>query len=324
MMDLAPQASPVFPQAVYSRAEVSTEPGTGYVLASQASSRQFFCPAEDSHVQQTQFSGSVSRVYEIESLDSFQEEEDLEEVLFGGKLLRYCPSRPLALKTCRIAVLKLEAQWQRSAMGELVGEDPVKEVASLQLLQGGQAGSGGHDGVEELIEAMADDTTLYKVSPWYSGGELFDYAPLPEGAAKSVFAQILDAVAFVHRQGGKAPLTPQGRCGKSTCVAPEVFYDQAFDPHAIDIWSVGTTLFMALLGVQPWEEVGDFKFQAIAEGKNLDVVLQGWKLRDAISDEAVDLLQAMLTADPEERLSDIESILSHPWFQSSSSSIRSK
>lgn len=48
---------------------------------------------------------------------------------------------------------------------------------------------------------------------------------------------------------------------------------------------------MALLGVQPWEEIGDFKFQAIAEGKNLDVVLQGWKLRDAISDEAVDLLQ---------------------------------
>lgn len=80
-------------------------------------------------------------------------------------------------------------------------QDPVKEVASLQLLQGGQAGGGGHDGVEELIEAMADDTTLYKISPWYSGGELFDYAPLPEDAAKSVFTQILDAVAFVHRQG---------------------------------------------------------------------------------------------------------------------------
>jgi len=48
---------------------------------------------------------------------------------------------------------------------------------------------------------------------------------------------------------------------------------------------------MALLGVQPWEEIGDFKFQAIAEGKNLDVVLEGWKLRDVISDDALDLLQ---------------------------------
>lgn len=66
---------------------------------------------------------------------------------------------------------------------------------------------------------------------------------------------------------------------------------QVFDAQAIDTWSVGTTLFMALLGVQPWEEIGDFKFQAIAEGKNLDVVLQGWNLRDSISDEALDLLQ---------------------------------
>lgn len=52
---------------------------------------------------------------------------------------------------------------------------------------------------------------------------------------------------------------------------------------------------MALLGVQPWEEIGDFKFQAIAEGKNLDVVLQGWNLRDSISDEALDLLQVRVS-----------------------------
>lgn len=64
-----------------------------------------------------------------------------------------------------------------------------------------------------------------------------------------------------------------------------------FDAQAVDMWSVGTTLFMALLGVQPWEEVGDYKFQAIAEGKNLAVVLEGWKLRHLISEEAVHLLQ---------------------------------
>lgn len=77
----------------------------------------------------------------------------------------------------------------------------MKEVASLQLLQGGRQ-SGGHPGVEELIEALADDTTLYKICSWYSGGELFDLAPLPENLAKPVFAQILDAVNFVHGQGG--------------------------------------------------------------------------------------------------------------------------
>lgn len=55
--------------------------------------------------------------------------------------------------------------------------------------------------MEELYEAMRDDTTLYKISAWYSGGELFDLSPLPEEAAKPVFAQILDALHFVHLQG---------------------------------------------------------------------------------------------------------------------------
>lgn len=85
-------------------------------------------------------------------------------------------------------------------------QDPVKEIASLQLLQGSDesaagAAGGGHHGVEELIEALTDDTTLYKISPWYSGGELFDLAPMSEDVAKPIFSQILDAVSFVHSKG---------------------------------------------------------------------------------------------------------------------------
>lgn len=76
-------------------------------------------------------------------------------------------------------------------------QDPVKEVAALQLLQGHCQ----HGNVEELKEAMADDTTLYKVTPWYEGGELFDLAPMNETAAKRVFAQILEALDYVHSRG---------------------------------------------------------------------------------------------------------------------------
>lgn len=46
-----------------------------------------------------------------------------------------------------------------------------------------------------------DDTNLYKVTPWYEGGELFDLAPLPEDSAKLVFAQLLDALEFIHSRG---------------------------------------------------------------------------------------------------------------------------
>lgn len=127
------QPSPVFPKPVYARAEVTSIPGVGKLLVSQASSRKFFCPAEDSHCAQTQFSGSVSKTYEtIEESASYEQDadddddfgsgEELCSVMFAGKLLQYYPSRPLALKTSRIAVLKLEAQWQRCSLGELTGE----------------------------------------------------------------------------------------------------------------------------------------------------------------------------------------------------------
>lgn len=81
---------------------------------------------------------------------------------------------------------------------ESYAQDPVKEMAALQLLQGQQS---HHSNVEELEEAMTDETTLYKVTPWYEGGELFDLAPMQEDSAKSVFAQILDALSFVHARG---------------------------------------------------------------------------------------------------------------------------
>lgn len=141
MRDMAPQASPVFPKPVYSRAVVSNETGVGSLLVSQTSARQFFCPAKDSRFIQTQFGGAVQTVYEATPFDPKEEDQDERSVIiFGGKLLRYCPSCPLALKTNRISVLKLEAQWQRCAMGELVGE------VSRALAQAHTHTSTRHDG----------------------------------------------------------------------------------------------------------------------------------------------------------------------------------
>lgn len=133
--NVAPQPSPVFPKPVYANATVTSIPGVGRLLVSHASSRRFFCPAEDSHCAQTQFSGSVSKTYEtVEEGDYEQDaddddgrEEQLCSVIFAGELLQYYPSRPLALKTSRIAVLKLEAQWQRCSLGELTGEVRERE-----------------------------------------------------------------------------------------------------------------------------------------------------------------------------------------------------
>lgn len=79
-------------------------------------------------------------------------------------------------------------------------QDPLKEVAALQLVQ-------SHPNLEELEEAITDGTNLYKVTPWYEGGELFDLAPMPENSAKDVFAQLLEGLEFLHSQGSSM-------CGK--------------------------------------------------------------------------------------------------------------
>lgn len=121
---------PRFPEPQFSRAYVSVEAGVGYMLVSQASRRRFFCP-ESGHCVPTQFGGSVSKCFELTRADqdpasrSAAEDEEGEEqafVSFEGELFRYFPSHPMGLKTCRIPVLKLEAQWQDAALGELCGE----------------------------------------------------------------------------------------------------------------------------------------------------------------------------------------------------------
>lgn len=122
----------------------------GYLLLSRTSGRQFFCP-EGSACVQTQFSGSVSRCFEAwaceedyGSVESDVEvegerattavEDGLSIVSFDGRAFRYFSTRPLALKTCRIEVLKLEAQWQQRELGELTGEVSVLCVGGCVLL----------------------------------------------------------------------------------------------------------------------------------------------------------------------------------------------
>lgn len=55
--------------------------------------------------------------------------------------------------------------------------------------------------------------------------------PLRRKPPVNTECKYLNAPALKHkrvpfRAGDKTLVTPQGRCGKSTCVAPEVFYDQ--------------------------------------------------------------------------------------------------
>lgn len=120
-----------------------------------------------------------------------------------------------------------------------------------------------------------------------------------------------------HEESEEVYLIPrQGPCGKKNYIAPEVLANELpFNGFLVDMWAAGVILFILLTGVPPVETASplDSRFRMIRDGGLRNMLLQ-WNI--IISDEAMDLLQRMLRADPRQRLT-IEQIRLHPWMNMS-------
>jgi serine/threonine protein kinase len=99
----------------------------------------------------------------------------------------------------------------------------------------------------------------------------------------------------------------QDHCGTPAYIAPEVFKNLGYHGYGCDIWSLGVTLYFMLGGEQP------FKGQSVEELKK-NVCLKNYKKIDFISTEAEDLLDKMLTVDPDERIT-LDEIMKHIWIK---------
>lgn len=107
-------------------------------------------------------------------------------------------------------------------------------------------------------------------------------------------------------------IRPQGTCGKSNYMSPEIFSNKApFDGYSIDVWAAGVILYIMLTGFPPYDQAhrSDQKFDIIVRG-DLVRQLRDWGIR--LSTDAGDLLQSMLQEDPRDRLS-LAEVWSHPW-----------
>lgn len=117
------------------------------------------------------------------------------------------PNAPIVWEICGDMVAIKMVEWERvfRMRGRLL-EDPVKEVAAMQLL------GTTHPNVLGSSEVLQDDNYLYSVMPYCRGGDLFSvvvqYAEenngecgMPEPVARFWFRQVLLGLQHLQEQG---------------------------------------------------------------------------------------------------------------------------
>lgn len=106
-------------------------------------------------------------------------------------------------------------------------------------------------------------------------------------------------------------------CGTPSYVAPEILQSSNHRRYtrAVDVWSLGVVLYICLCGFPPFsDELFDpqnnpYTLAQQILGGRFDYPSPYW---DSVGDPALDLIDRMLTVDPDKRIT-IEECLAHPW-----------
>ncbi|XVF65468.1 hypothetical protein PTKIN_Ptkin09bG0252000 [Pterospermum kingtungense] len=217
-------------------------------------------------------------------------------------------------------------------------EDVRREVEIMRHLP-------KHPNIVTFREAFEDKEAVYLVMELCHGGELFDRivskGHYTERAAVTVTKTILEIVKVCHEHGViHRDLKPEnflladGRENapiKAIDFGLSIFYEpgQRFtdivgSPYymapevlrrnygkEVDVWSVGVILYILLCGVPPfWADTEEEIAHAIIRGK-IDFGRDPWP---KVSDEAKDLVKAMLDPNPYSRMT-VQEVLEHPWIR---------
>ncbi|GJQ11503.1 hypothetical protein GpartN1_g3294.t1 [Galdieria partita] len=208
-----------------------------------------------------------------------------------------------------------------------------REIAVMKLVE--------HPHVLRLIDVFETSSHLFLVIEYAEGGELFDYlverGKLEPEEALRFFQQIISGLDYCHRRlichrdlkpenllldknndikiadFGMASLIPPGSlletsCGSPHYASPEIVMGDMYNGFKSDVWSCGVILYALLIGRLPFD---DDNIQRL-----LNKVRTGlYHMPSEVPDECQSLLRAMLTVEPEKRIT-VEAIKRHPWFLS--------
>ncbi|KNC46360.1 CAMK/CAMK1 protein kinase [Thecamonas trahens ATCC 50062] len=228
---------------------------------------------------------------------------------------------------------------------KIIDKDAVGEKTHMLLTEVEIMQSIDHPNVITLLEIFETPSQLVLVMELVSGGELFERivqkGNLSEAEAAGIVRQILQALKYLHSRnvvhrdlkpenllfakpgaGGVVKIADFGlstvcddgswlqtACGTPGYVAPEILKSSGYSTP-VDLWSVGVILYILLCGFPPfYDENLSVLFDQIMSGQ-FDYPSPYW---DHVSDEAKDLIEALLTVNPKTRLTAAEA-LDHEWL----------
>jgi len=217
-------------------------------------------------------------------------------------------------------------------------EDIKREIEIMSQIK--------HPNVIRLYEIFDEPKKMNLIMELVTGGELFDKVvakgSYTEAEAATCLNTLCDALSHLHaekivhrdlkpenilyaNERDDAPLKVadfglarqlsgnemmKTACGTPGYVAPEILKNKGYSSGAVDIWSAGVILYILLCGFPPfYEEELPALFDQILHAR-YDFPSPWW---DKISKSAKDLVNAMLTIDPEKRLT-AKQVMNHEFI----------
>lgn len=222
-----------------------------------------------------------------------------------------------------------------------MGNQIKREISIMKMVR--------HRFVVCMHEVLASKSKIFIVLELVTGGELFDRivkeGRFPEEKARFYAQQLVEGVDYCHSLGichrdlkpenllldenGNLKISDFGlsslyvgdaegdgahrtellhtTCGTPNYVAPEVLADKGYDGKKADCWSIGVIVYVLLAGFLPFDE--STIVALFAKIQKAEFTYPSW-----FSEEARGLLDAILVANPTERLS-LANVKDHSWMR---------